>query len=72
MSQLYKECELRRFGGSRVERAIRWLPAEEAVIGGVVHFGEGETWEIVSAPDPALPGAIVRRFDPDAIPAATC
>lgn len=68
-SQLYKECELRRLGDGRsaVERAVRWLPEEQAVIGRVVRLDAGERWEIVSAPEPALPGCIVRRLDPEAI-----
>ena len=80
MSQMYKECELRRFGGSkshgRAERTVRWLPADDAVIGNVVTLGDespktrrGGDWEIVSAPEPALPATIVRRLDPHALPA---
>jgi hypothetical protein len=70
MTALYKECELRRLGDGRsaVERVIRWLPADFAAIGRVVNLGAGDRWEIVSAPEPALPAAIVRRFDPNAIP----
>jgi hypothetical protein len=67
MSQLFKECELRRFGEGQVERVVRWLDADDAVIGRVVDLGDGEQWEIVSAPDPALPACIVRRFDPEAV-----
>jgi hypothetical protein len=67
---LYKECELRRLGDGRsaVERTRRWLPAEHASIGRVVRLDAGERWEIISAPEPALPAAIVRRFDPTSLP----
>lgn len=68
MSLLYKECELRRHEMSRedgpapVQRMVRWLPADVAAIGRVVSLEAGERWEIVSAPEPALPEGIVRRF----------
>ena len=73
MIDLYKECELRRFGHGKntmagtVERTTRWLPASDAVIGRLVQLGERGEWEIISAPDPALPENVVRRFDPDGI-----
>ncbi len=76
MSQLFKECELRRFVEGRVERAVRWLDADEADIGRVVYLPgpvDGSTdecktveWEIVSAPDPALPAEIVEFFEAEA------
>lgn len=79
MSQRFKECELRRFVEGRVERAIRWLDADEADIGRVVHLtslvdgaaDECETveWEIVSAPDPALPAELVELFEAEALSA---
>lgn len=64
MTALFKECELRRIDADRdsVERTIRWLPADIAVIGSIVKLDAGERWEIVSAPEPALPEAIVRRL----------
>lgn len=78
MSQLFKQCELRRFVEGRVERAIRWLDADEADIGRVVHLespvdgGVDEfelvEWEIVSAPEPALPAEIVELFETDTLP----
>ena len=78
MSQLYKQCELRRFVDGRVERAIRWLDADEADIGRVVHLespvdGSADEfeiveWEIVSAPEPALPAEIVELFETDTLP----
>ena len=77
MSQLYKQCELRRFVDGRVERAIRWLDADEADIGRVVHLespvdGSADEfeiveWEIVSAPEPALPAEIVELFETDTL-----
>lgn len=68
-STLYKECELRRGGDdrSRFERIVRWLPADTAVIGRAVKLDAGERWEIVSAPEPALPACVIRRFDPTAL-----
>ena len=77
ISNLYKECQLRRFtsapigdpiGRSDVERTTRWIPVDDAVIGARVRLcrRDGE-WEIVSAPEPALPGEIITRIDPDAI-----
>ena len=70
MSQLFKECELRRFVEGRVERAIRWLDASDADIGRIVilpsRVDDGfDEWEIVSAPEPALPGSAVERFEAD-------
>jgi hypothetical protein len=61
---LLKQCELRRFGqNGRVERDVRWLPAEHAVVGRELPQGDGEGWEIVSAPDPALPEIAVRLYE---------
>lgn len=63
-ADLFKQCELRRFGADGlVERDVRWLPADEAVVGGVLPLDEDEGWEIVSAPDPALPARAVRLFE---------
>lgn len=72
MSQLFKECELRRFVEGRVERAIRWLDADEADIGRIVQLhslvdGSLGEWEVVSAPDPALPADIVELFEADTL-----
>ena len=72
MSQLFKECELRRFVEGRVERAIRWLAADEADIGRVVLLpsqvdDDFDEWEIVSAPDPALPASVVELFEADTL-----
>lgn len=74
MSQLFKQCELRRFVEGRVERAIRWLAADEADIGRVVLLpgaldSESAEWEIVSAPEPALPAEIVELFESDTLAA---
>ena len=61
-ADLFKQCELRRFGlDGQVERRIRWLPAEDAVVGGDLPCDDG--WEIVSAPDPALPARAVQLFE---------
>ncbi len=72
MSQLFKECELRRFVEGRVERAISWLAADEADIGRVVLLpsqvdDDFDEWEIVSAPDPALPASVVELFEADTL-----
>ena len=73
MGQLFKECELRRFVEGRVERAIRWLDADEADIGRTVLLahpvdGSLDEWEIVSAPEPALPAEVVELFEVDTLP----
>lgn len=63
-ADLLKQCELRRFASDgRVERDIRWLPAEHAVVGRELPEGHDEGWEIVSAPDPALPAHAVRLYE---------
>ena len=67
---LFKECELRRFVDGRVERAIHWLDADDADIGRIVILpsrvdDDYDEWEIVSAPDPALPANVVEFFEDD-------
>ena len=62
-ADLLKQCELRRFGrDGRVERDVRWLPEADAVVGRSP-CGIDAGWEIVSAPDPALPARAVRLFE---------
>lgn len=62
-ADLFKQCELRRFGADgKVERRTHWIPADDAVVGREIPCGD-DGWEIVSAPDPALPGRAIQLFE---------
>jgi hypothetical protein len=61
--QLLKQTELRRFVGRRFERAIRWLPADRAVVGRLVTLDDlTEGWEVISVHEPGLPADVVRHL----------